>query len=145
LIEVSLVQRMHVALGHPTYALIVVLAGLLVCTGIGSALSPYWIRSRKAVSVSALIAAVLLIAAPYAFIRPLAQATLAAPLGVRIAWTGGVAGIIGIALGGLFPSGIRFIHRERGAPVALALNGTTSVLGSVFAVVISVALGISAS
>jgi hypothetical protein len=45
----------------------------------------------------------------------------------------------------LFPSGVRFVHRDRGVPVALALNGVTSVLGSVLAIVISVALGIAAS
>jgi hypothetical protein len=39
LVELALMQRLHVVLGHPTYALVVVLASLLVCTGIGSALS----------------------------------------------------------------------------------------------------------
>jgi hypothetical protein len=145
LAEVALVQRMHVALGHPTYALVVVLAGLLVATGVGSALSPRVLRSRRAVAVGALAVAGLLAAVPYAVIGPLARATLAAPFAVRVLWTGGCAALLGLCMGTLFPAGLRFVARERGAPVALALNGVTSVLGSVAAVAVSVVAGISAT
>lgn len=145
LTEIALVQRMHVVLGHPTFALVVVLAGLLVCTGIGSALSTRFVRSRKAVTGAAIGAALLLFVLPYAVIGPLARATLAAPLALRIVWTGACAGLVGVILGMLFPSAIRYVHRDRGVPVALALNGVTSVLGSVLAIVVSVALGIAAS
>jgi hypothetical protein len=145
LAEIALVQRMHVVLGHPTYALVVVLAGLLVCTGLGSALSVRVIRSRKMVTGAAVVAAVVLLLLPHVVIGPLARATLAAPLAVRVAWTGASAGLVGVMLGMLFPSGVRYVHRDRGVPVALALNGATSVLGSVLAIVVSVALGIAAS
>src|SRR5262249_53936941 len=117
----------------------------LVCTGIGSALSTRVVRSRRAASAAALAAAAVLAALPWVVVRPLARATLAAPLAVRIAWTGAAAGLVGVVLGMLFPAGVRYLARDRGAPVALALNGATSVLGSVLAVVVSVACGISAS
>ena len=145
LAEMSLVQRMHVALGHPTYALVVVLAGLLVSTGLGSALSERLIRGRRAVSLAALAAAVVLILLPHVAIGPLARATEASSLGVRAAWAGAVAGLVGLVLGMLFPSGVRYIARDRGVPLALALNGTTSVLGGVLAIVVSVALGVPAT
>jgi hypothetical protein len=45
----------------------------------------------------------------------------------------------------LFPSGIRFVERDRGLPVALGLNGATSVVGSILSVLISVIFGIAAS
>ena len=45
----------------------------------------------------------------------------------------------------LFPSGLRFTNRERGAPAALAVNGVTSVLGGGAAVMVSVTQGIPAS
>lgn len=140
--EVALVQRMHVVLGHPSYALIVVLAGLLVATGVGSALSPRVIRSRRHVAVAALAAAGVLALLPHAVIGPLARATLDAPFATRAAWTGGCAALVGVVLGMLFPSGIRYVDRARGAPVALALNGATSVLGSVGAIIASVWFGI---
>jgi spermidine synthase len=140
--EIALVQRMHVVLGHPTYALIVVLAGLLVFTGVGAGLSPRLVRARGGVTVMAVVAAVLLIALPHAVIGPLARATQASGFGVRALWTGGCAGLVGLVLGTLFPSGIRFIDRKRGAAVALAINGVTSVLGSVMAILASVWVGI---
>ena len=143
--EIALIQRMHVVLGHPTYALVVVLAGLLVATGIGSALSAKVVRSRAAVSVVAALAAALLIATPFAIIRPLARATMDAPYGTRVLWTAGCSAALGLVMGMLFPAGLRFADRERAAPVALALNGATSVLGSVAAIMISVWAGIPTS
>ncbi len=143
--EVALVQRLHVVLGHPTYALIVVLAGLLVATGIGSALSPHVVRSRRAVSIAALVAAGLLAILPRLVVGPLARATLEAPFGLRVAWCGLCAALLGIVLGMLFPSGLAFTHRERATPVALALGGATSVVGGALAVVVSVSLGIPAT
>jgi len=144
LVELALMQRLHVVLGHPTYALVVVLASLLVCTGIGSALSSCLITTRRAVTAAAVVAALLLLLLPHV-IEPLAHATLSAPLGVRIAWTGGLTGAIGLVLGTLFPSGIRFIERDRGLPVALGINGATSVVGSILSVLVSVIFGITTS
>ncbi|MBI5513914.1 MAG: hypothetical protein HY909_09110 [Deltaproteobacteria bacterium] len=143
--EIALVQRMHVVLGHPTLALVVVLAGLLVATGLGSALSPRVVRSRRGASLVAAGAGVLLIALPWVVISPLARATMDARFEVRCAWTGGAAALVGLLLGMLFPSGLRYLARAEGAPVALALNGATSVLGSVLAVTVSVWAGIPAT
>jgi len=143
--EIALVQRMHVVLGHPTYALVFVLAGLLVATGLGSALSPRVLLTRRAVSLGALGAALLLAALPYAVIRPLARATVDSNFAVRAAWAAGCAALVGVALGMMFPSAVRYVDRERGAPVALAVNGATSVLGSVGAIILSVSVGIPAT
>jgi len=143
--EIALVQRMHVVLGHPTWALVFVLAGLLVATGLGSALSPRVLRSRRAVSLGALGAAALLALLPYAVIRPLARATVDGSFGLRAAWAAGCAALVGLALGMMFPSGVRYVDRARGAPVALAVNGATSVLGSVGAIILSVSVGIPAT
>ncbi len=145
LAEVALVQRLHVVLGHPTYALIVVLAGLLVATGIGSALSARVVRSRRAVSIAALVAAAVLVLMPWVVTRPLAHATMESPFAIRIACCGGCSAAIGHVLGKMFPSGLAFTDRERAAPVALALGGASSVVAGSLAVAISVGLGIPAA
>lgn len=142
LAEIGLVQRMHLVLGHPTYALVVVLAGLLLASGAGSALSERVAPTRRSVAMVALASAALLAVMPTAIIGPLARATLAAPFALRVAWTGACAGALGLLLGMLFPSGLRFTNRERATPVALAVGGASSVLGSVLAVVFSVGFGI---
>jgi hypothetical protein len=143
--EIALVQRMHVVLGHPTYSLIVVLASLLVSTGIGSALSVRWIRLPRDISLFAAIAGILLALLPFLIIDPLASRTGDASLALRALWTAGCAAAVGILLGMFFPSGLRFTNRELGAPAALAVNGITSVLGGGAAVITSVALGIPSS
>jgi hypothetical protein len=144
LVELALMQRLHIVLGHPTYALVVVLASLLVCTGVGSALSSRFITTRRAATLSAVVAACLLLVVPW-LIEPLAHSTASSPLFVRVAWTFGLTGLIGLVLGTLFPSGIRFVERDRGLPLALGINGATSVVGSILSVLISVIFGIAAS
>jgi hypothetical protein len=144
LVELALMQRLHVVLGHPTYALVVVLASLLVCTGLGSALSASVVKTPRAASIAAATAAILIFALPFV-IEPLARATLSSALSVRVVWTASVTGCVGLVLGMLFPSGIRFVERDRGLPVALGLNGATSVVGSILSVLISVIFGIAAS
>ncbi len=145
LVEVALVQRMHVVLGHPTYALVIVLASLLVASGVGSAVSERLLRSRRSVSVAAFVAGALLLLLPSVVIAPLASRTLEASLAVRASWTGGSAALVGLSLGMFFPSGLRFVSRTAGAPMALALNGVASVIGSAAAVLISVLFSIPAS
>jgi hypothetical protein len=143
--EIALVQRMHVVLGHPTYALIVVLAALLVATGVGAALSPRLLRERRHVDRAAFVLAVVLYALPFLVLKPLARATIEASFAVRVAWCGGCSAALGMMLGLFFPAGLRYADRERGAPVALAVNGATAVIGSVIAVMTSVWAGIPAT
>lgn len=141
-VELGLVQRMHVVLGHPSYALVVVLAGLLVSTGIGSAVSEKLLRSRSAVTRAAVCTAVLLTVLPWGVIGPLARVTTDASFAVRAGWTGATAAVVGVALGMFFPSGVRWLPRGEAVPLALAINGAASVLGSVIALTISVWFGI---
>jgi hypothetical protein len=143
--EVALVQRMHVVLGHPTWALVVVLAGLLVAMGVGSALSPRVLSTRRAVSVLCAAVALALALAPVVLIPWVSHRAMYAPLGSRAAMAGGVSVALGVLLGMCFPGGMAHVERGRGAPAALAINGVTGVLGSVVALVVSVAWGISAS
>jgi hypothetical protein len=145
LAEIALVQRMHVVLGHPTYALVVVLAALLVATGAGSAISSRVLRERAHVGNAALAAAMLLAAIPFAVVRPLARASTDTGFAARVAWCGATAALVGLLLGMLFPAALRYCDRERGAPVALAVNGATGVVGGVLAVMTSVWLGIPAT
>jgi hypothetical protein len=143
--EVALVQRMHVVLGHPTWALVTVLAGLLVAMGVGSAVSPKVLRTRRSISILCVVIAALLVAVAYGVIPVVARQALVAPLAARATMAALVSVTLGVPLGMCFPAGLAHIERGKGAPAALAINGVTGVLGSVVALVVSVALGIPAS
>ncbi|MHA2330335.1 MAG: hypothetical protein ACXACR_17580, partial [Candidatus Hodarchaeales archaeon] len=64
LIEISLIQRLTIFLGHPTYSFVVVLATLLFSSGIGSIVSGIWAPGsapRKLLNVLMIIIGVILI------------------------------------------------------------------------------------
>ena len=82
---------------------------------------------------------------PMVLIPWVAKHAMFAPLGARAAMAGAVSVALGGLLGMCFPGGLSYVERGRGAPAALAINGVTGVLGSVVALVVSVAWGIPAS
>jgi hypothetical protein len=145
LIEIVMMQKMVLFLGHPTHALSVVLAALLASTGVGSLVSAAFpLRRRTALGI---LAAILVTTAGALFaanhLLPLA---LGQPLGVRIAAVTGLLAPLGVALGMAFPTGIRVVSaRAPGLlPWAWAINGLTSVFASIFCIVLALEVGFTA-
>jgi spermidine synthase len=145
LVELGLMQHFILFLGHPIYALAVVLATLLAASGLGSALSSR-IEARFGVTggirrVTAALSVLLLL---YMFGLPsLFGALLGQPIGVRIAIAAVLVGGLGALMGTLLPLGVR---RAQGyhpglVPWAWGLNGATSVMGSILATVLSLMFG----
>jgi spermidine synthase len=144
LVEIPVLQRFGLYLGHPTYALTTILATLLTATGLGSALAGT--LSGKSAVLGARVGLVLLIAGIAALtwlVPDLLQNTLAEPLEVRILWTVSLLGPLGILMGFPFPLGIRALEPRRPAlvPWAWGMNGATSVLASVLAVALGMYAG----
>lgn len=144
LVEIPLLQRFGLYLGHPVWALSTVLAALLTSTGLGSSLAGWWFGRHHV--RGARIAIVLVIAAIMAlvFVVPrLLAPTLAAALPVRIGVTVALVFPLGILMGFPLPLGIRALASGRRAliPWAWGMNGAASVLASVLAVVIGIDSG----
>jgi predicted membrane-bound spermidine synthase len=146
LVELSQLQRLVVFLGHPTYALSVVLFSLLLSSGIGSFLTERFVTSGRRWSfltplLALLVALVVFGAVTPAAIREFADATTP----VRIAVAVGILIPLGLLMGMPFPIGMREAERHPGAPTALfwGTNGATSVCASVLAVAIGLNFGIS--
>jgi hypothetical protein len=144
-VEISLMQRLMVMLGHPTYALTVVLFTLLVGTGAGS-LASGWLSSRVASRWPLLALLAVLVALGLS--APLVAARLApATTAVRIAAASAMLLVAGFFMGMPFPLGMR--RAAERAPELLpwlwGINGAASVLCSVLAVAVALASGISAS
>jgi hypothetical protein len=146
LIEISQLQRLIVFLGHPTYSLSVVLFSLLLAGGIGSA-TVGWMgegRGRAAGALALLVAVLVLfgLATPH-----LVAAFDAAGNAVRILVAVAVLIPIGFFMGMPFPLGMRLAASRAPAltPWFWAINGATSIVASVLAIVLALGWGISAA
>ena len=145
-IEVALIQKFGLYLGHPNYALSVVLAPLLLATGVGALLSPVVIRASAHVRFAsyALIGVVLL---EYVAIFPwLGSAASPLALWLRALIVVALVMPVGVCLGLFFPAGLERLKAERPTfvPWAWGINGIFSVLAPILAVAVSITWGISA-
>jgi hypothetical protein len=144
LIEISQLQRLIVFLGHPTYSLSVVLFSLLLASGIGSA-SVGWLgdgRRRASACLVSLVAALVVFGV---LTPPLVSAFQASGNAVRILMAVAVLMPIGFFMGMPFPLGMRLAaaHAPELTAWFWAINGATSIVASVLAVVLALGWGIS--
>ena len=144
--EMALVQRVLLFLGQPVYALAVVLASLLAFTGIGSALA-----GRAAEAPGRALPWVLLGAIGMVIVTAaLAPVAFSMALGLPLVWRVSLAVFLvaplGIALGMPFPTGLRIASREAApiVPWAWGVNGFFTVIGTVAAVILGMAVGFTA-
>jgi hypothetical protein len=146
LIEISQLQRLSVFLGHPTHGLVVVLFALLLSSGAGS----FAVR-RPPATLAAWIGPVFaapLVLVLFGLLTPPVTAHLR---GLETSWRIAAAltllAPIGFVMGMAFPRGLQLATRRTsaGAPWLWAINGATSVLGSLVAVLVSISAGVSAA
>jgi len=147
LVEISQMQRLIVFLGHPTYALSVVLFALLLSSGFGSCTT----RSLGRPDGNALTRLFLLVLTMMAFgwlttraIRGFASSVTE----VRIAIATGIIFPLGFFMGMAFPLGLKLAagQAERDLTPALwGINGAASICGSVLAVAIAMNAGIAST
>jgi hypothetical protein len=144
-VEVSLMQRFVLYLGHPTHALTAVLAGLLMGAGLGSAgLAPRIRPENAGVAALGVIGALAVFAAVRA---SLFAATQSAPFAVKVLLTEALVVPLGAALGTLMPLGIARLARTTPGlvPWAWAVNGFASVVGASAGALSSMTWGFSAT
>jgi spermidine synthase len=155
LVEIAFIQRFVLFLGHPTYALTVVIFLLMISSGAGSLFSRRWLaRSQMGWIPLVLVLAIL---ALYVFFLP---GRLAAWVGLDFSYRLLVSAILLIPLGFLmgmpFPTGLRALASspapefpaetglaENAVEWAWAMNAAASVLGSVSAMVIAIQFGLT--
>jgi hypothetical protein len=146
LIEVALLQRFVLLLGHPVYSLTVTLLSLLLGTGLGS------MASRRITDPRVRLAAVLacfgvaMIGALWASVLPaVVRAAIASPLPVRVGVAVALMVPAGMVMGIPLPGGVRLLSARQPQLVAWAwgMNGALSVLGATLAVFIAMNWGFS--
>jgi spermidine synthase len=155
LVEIAFIQRFVLFLGHPTYALTVVIFLLMLSSGAGSLFSRWWLPRAEMVWIPLLLVVVTLLAD--VFFLP---SRLAALVGMNFQYRLLVSGVLliplGFVMGMPFPTGLRALASSRGWEAsadqpaldngvewAWSMNAAASVLGSALAMVIAIQFGLT--
>ena len=120
LVEIAFIQRFVLFLGHPTYALTVVIFLLLLSSGGGSLLSRRWLPLPARVWVPLL----LLVGAIFAYVLvlpALLNALVGLPFAVKLLVSGLILIPLGLAMGMPFPTGLRALAVRPGQRTAAGL------------------------
>jgi Spermine/spermidine synthase domain len=149
MVEVTFIQRFVLFLGHPTYALTVVVFLMLLASGAGSLTCTNWLPdSRRVWLPLTLIVFALLV---YVGALPvILERLVGAPFAAKLVISGVLLVPLGFAMGMPFPTGLRALaaieHEGPGGNSvewAWAMNAASSVLGSVLAIVIAIQFGLN--
>ena len=145
LVEIGLIQKLSVFLGHPVYALGIILFILMLSTGLGSYLSESLSPGRRGPTLCIPLATVLAIILLRYLVDALLAKMITYSMGAKIAVSIALLFPMGIVLGCLFPLGMRMARASLSAetPWFWALNGIMGVLCSALAVFVSIYAGIS--
>jgi spermidine synthase len=137
-VEIPLMQRFGLFLGHPTWSMAAVLGALLVFSGIGSQLS---VRVPLLVP----LLGVPLLAVAYALGLPaLFSWALGFSFGARLLTTLVVLAPLGLLMGMPFPAGVSRLRQPLWIAWAWASNGALSVVAAILAALIALGWGFSA-
>ena len=135
-VEVPLIQKLILVLGHPTHALTVVLFSLLLGGGVGSYLTGRISdgESGRASQMICLGVGVTVLTLAWFLGGPYLR-FLELPFVGRVLCAGGLSFVLGFPLGMPFPLGLRALGemRPHDIPWMWGVNGIASVLGSLLA------------
>ena len=146
LVEVSLLQRFVLLLGHPVYSLTVTLFSLLLGTGAGSLLSQRIADAQLQRRISLVLAGIVLIAIlGIVALPPIIAAAISASHVARIALAVALIAPAGVLMGMPLPAGVRLLSTDHAelVPWAWGMNGALSVIGATLAVFIAMNWGFS--
>jgi spermidine synthase len=155
LVEIAFIQRFVLFLGHPTYALTVVIFLLMLSSGAGSLFSRIWLPHTDLGWVPLVLVIVTLLADVLLLPSRLA-ALVGMDFGYRLLVSGVLLIPLGFVMGMPFPTGLRALAAlpapefpsgqsasDNSVEWAWAMNAAASVLGSVLAMVIAIQFGLT--
>jgi len=155
LVEIAFIQRFVLFLGHPTYALTVVIFLLMLSSGAGSLLSRLWLPRPDSGWIPLLLVIAALVADVF-FLPSRLAALVGMDFGYRLLVSGVLLIPLGFVMGMPFPTGLRALASlpatefpegegasDNAVEWAWAMNAAASVLGSVLAMVIAIQFGLT--
>src|SRR5580693_5021787 len=155
LVEIAFIQRFVLFLGHPTYALTVVIFLLMLSSGAGSLFSRVWLpRTEQGWIPLALVVLVLVV--DVIFLPGRLAALVGLAFNYRLVISAVLLAPLGFVMGMPFPTGLRALasspapefpsaeaRPENAVEWAWAMNAAASVLGSVLAMLIAIQFGLT--
>jgi spermidine synthase len=143
-IEVGLIQKFVLFLGHPTYALTVVIFSMLLSSGLGSAMSKRLLQQNDVRLIKVLGLVALMAAALGLLTGWLLTVSVGLPLPLKALMTVVLLAPLGFLMGMPFPTGLKKLEEWHSPSVrwAWSLNAAASVLGSVGALVLAIYMGL---
>jgi len=144
MIEIGLLQRLSVFLGHPVYSLSIVLFSMILFTGIGSMISEYFTLKKPLWIVVWSVTTGLYLMSLTFWLPDTLLSFDSASLLVRAAICTALIAPAGLLMGYGFPTGMRLVSaaNDRQKPWFWGINGASGVLASAFAIACSIAYGI---
>jgi len=143
LLEIVMMQKYTLILGHPIFAFAVVLSSLLISSGLGSMYSDRFKDPYQAIWLG-LGGIALAMAISYLTVMFLENLIIGWPLIVRMITIIILVAECGFFMGFMMPSGIRAITQTdegRSIPWMWSVNGVFSVLASFVAIYVSIIFG----
>jgi len=155
LVEIAFIQRFVLFLGHPTYALTVVIFLLMLSSGAGSLMSRRWLP-RTQMAWMPLVLVIAALVADVFFLPHILTAWVGMKFEYRLVVSGLLLAPLGFVMGMPFPTGLRALAArpvldvpsgatgaDNAVEWAWAMNAAASVLGSILAMVIAIQFGLS--
>jgi hypothetical protein len=144
MVEIVFIQRFVLFLGHPTYALTVVVFLMLLSSGAGSLVARSWLKDPR--RVRRVMAAVVAILVALVWALPHVLETLVGlPFTAKLGISAAILAPLGFLMGMPFPTGLRALadSGEETIEWAWAMNAAASVMGSVLAMVLAIHFGLN--
>jgi hypothetical protein len=145
MIQVALIQKFVLFLGHPTYALTVIIFSMLVWSGLGSFYSRRIIRGAERSRLNVALIAVAAAVSALAFVAaPISEFGVGWPIPVKIVVTVCLIAPPAFLMGIPFPTGMTLLEGRFPQAIrwAWALNAAASVLGSATAIFLAIHIGL---
>ena len=154
IVEIVMIQRFVLFLGHPTYAMTVVVFLMLLSGGAGSFASRYWLK--EILRVRAVLGAIVGLVMLYAFaLHTVLGGLVGLPFTEKVVLSAILLAPLGFLMGMPFPAGLReiagqdraFTKETENTTVewAWAMNAASGVLGSVLAILLALNFGLNAT
>ncbi len=145
LIQVALIQKFVLFLGHPVYALTVSIFSMLISSGFGSFFSRRIAGDSSGVRLRWILGSVAAGVALLALVvSPISEAGVGWPLPLKLLITALLIAPVGFLMGMPFPTGLTRLEARYPQAVrwAWSLNAAASVMGSATAIFLAIYLGL---